>query len=255
MLGRSLACTVCWGSRRGRPRRWRGPPGPRSQLLARPPRSPLLLWRPPARRPWPVRGPSPAFAACWGLRRGWPRRWRGPLGSRPQPLARPPRSPSLPWRPPARRPWPVRGPPPAFAACWGSRRGRPRWWRGPPGPRSQPLARPSRSPLRLRQPGATPRVGGVPVAAVGAAAWLAGSAVSASCASGAPSRGGAAGLAAWAAGAVISAGSGSRAGGGGPTSTAASASLRSSRSARVSPVHSGEAGERERDRRWWQPSR
>ena len=103
--------------------------------------------------------------------------------------------------------------------------------------------------------GATPRVGGVPGAAVGAAAWLAGAAVSTSCASGAPSRGGAAGLAAWAAGAVTSAGSGSRAGGGGPTSTAASASLRSSRSARVSPVHSGEAGERERDRRWWRSSR
>ena len=45
--------------------------------------------------------------------------------------------------------------------------------------------------------GATPRVGGVPGAAVGAAAWLAGAAVSASCASGAPSRGGAAGLPAW----------------------------------------------------------
>ena len=99
--------------------------------------------------------------------------------------------------------------------------------------------------------GAAPRVGGVPGAAVGAAAWLA--AVSASCASG---RGGAAGLAAWAAGAAIPAGPGSRAGGGGPTSTAASASLRSSRSARVSPVHSGEeTGERERDRRWWRSSR
>ena len=57
------------------------------------------------------------------------------------------------------------------------------------------------------------------------------------------------------AGAVTSAGSGSWAGGGSPTSTAASASLRSSRSARVSPVHSGEAGERERDRRWWRSSR
>ena len=99
--------------------------------------------------------------------------------------------------------------------------------------------------------GAAPRVGGVPGAAVGAAAWLA--AVSASCVSG---RGGAAGLAAWAAGAVASAGPGSRAGGGGPTSTAASASLRSSRSARVFPVHSGEeTGERERDRRWWRSSR
>ena len=99
--------------------------------------------------------------------------------------------------------------------------------------------------------GAAPCVGGVPGAAVGAAAWLA--AVSASCASG---RGGAAGLAAWAAGAAVPAGPGSRAGGGGPTSTAASASLHSSRSARVSPVHSGEeTGERERDRRWWRSSR
>ena len=43
--------------------------------------------------------------------------------------------------------------------------------------------------------GATPRVGGVPGAAVGAAAWLARAAVSAPRASGAPSRGGAAGLA------------------------------------------------------------
>ena len=103
--------------------------------------------------------------------------------------------------------------------------------------------------------GATPRVRGVPGAAVGAVAWLAGAAVSASRASGAPSRGGAAGLAALAAGAVTSAGSGSRAGGGGPTSTAASASLRTSRSAGVSPVHSGETGERERDQRWWRSSR
>ena len=103
--------------------------------------------------------------------------------------------------------------------------------------------------------GATPRVGSVPGAAVGAAAWLAGAAVSASCASGAPSRGGAAGVAAWAAGAVTSAGSGSWAGGNSPPSTAASASLRSSRSAGVSPVDSGESGERERDRRWWRSSR
>ena len=101
---------------------------------------------------------------------------------------------------------------------------------------------------------ATPRVGGVPGAAVGAAAWLAGAAVSASRASGAPSRGGAAGLAAWAAEVVTSAGSGSWAGGGTPTSAAASARLRSSRSAGVSPVHSGETGERERDWRWWRSS-
>ena len=104
--------------------------------------------------------------------------------------------------------------------------------------------------------GATPRVGGVPGAAVGPAAWLAGAAVSASRASRAPSRGGAAGLAAWAAGAVTLAGSGSWVDGpvsaeagracpaSGPTSTAASASLPSSRSAGVSPVHSGETGER-----------
>ena len=103
--------------------------------------------------------------------------------------------------------------------------------------------------------GATAHVGGVPGAAVGAAAWLAGAAVSASRASGAPSRGGAAGLAASAAGAVTSAGSCYWAGGGGPTSTAASASLRSLRSAGVSPVHSGETGEREQDRRWWRSSR
>ena len=95
----------------------------------------------------------------------------------------------------------------------------------------------------------------MPGALVGAAAWLAGAAVSASCASGAPSRGGAAGLAAWTVGAVTLAGSGSWAGGGGSTSTAASASLRSSRSAGVSPVHSGETGERERDRRWLRSSR
>ena len=44
--------------------------------------------------------------------------------------------------------------------------------------------------------GATPRVGGVPGAVVGAGAWLAGAAVFASCASGAPSWGGVAGLAA-----------------------------------------------------------
>ena len=85
--------------------------------------------------------------------------------------------------------------------------------------------------------GATPRVGGVPGAAVGAAAWLAGAAVSAPRVSGAPSWGGVAGLAAWAAGSVTSAGSGSWVDGpvsaeaargcpaGGPTRTAASASL------------------------------
>ena len=115
--------------------------------------------------------------------------------------------------------------------------------------------------------GAIPRAGGAPGAAVGAAARLVGAAVSAPCAPGAPSRGGAAGLAAWAAGAVSSAGAGPRVDGpvsveaarccpaGGPTGTAASASLRSSRSARVSPAHPGKTGERERDQRWWRSSR
>ena len=42
---------------------------------------------------------------------------------------------------------------------------------------------------------------------------------------------------------------------GGPTGTAASASRRSSRSARVCPAYLGETGERERDRRWWRSSR
>ena len=114
--------------------------------------------------------------------------------------------------------------------------------------------------------GPTPRVGGVLGAAVGAAAWLAGAAASAPRASGAPSRGGAAGLAVWAAGSVTSASSGSWVDGpvsaeaargcpaSGPTSTATSASLRSSRSAGVSPAQSGEMVERERDRRWWRSS-
>ena len=115
--------------------------------------------------------------------------------------------------------------------------------------------------------GATPRAGGAPGAAVGAAARLAGAALSAPRAPGAPSRDAAAGLAAWAAGAVSSAGAGpwvdspvlaEAARGclaGGPTGTAASASLRSSRSSGLSPAHPGETGERERDRRWWRSSR
>ena len=145
-----------------------------------------------------------------------------------------------------------------------------------PGPRSQPGAHPPPLPsapaAALRDApgscaGATPRVDGVPGAAVGAAAWLSGAAVSSPRASGAPSRGGAAGLALEAAGAVTSAGSGSWVDGpvsaeaargcpaGGPTGTAASASHRSSRSAGVSPAPSGETGERERDRRRWRSFR
>ena len=42
---------------------------------------------------------------------------------------------------------------------------------------------------------------------------------------------------------------------GGPTGTAASASLCSSRPARVSSAYPGETGKRERDRRWWRLSR
>ena len=43
-------CGCGWG--------WRG------RGTSRPPCPLLLLRRPPARRPWPMRGPSPAFAAC-----------------------------------------------------------------------------------------------------------------------------------------------------------------------------------------------
>ena len=115
--------------------------------------------------------------------------------------------------------------------------------------------------------GAIPRAGGVPGAVVGAAARLPGAAVSAPCVAEAPSGGGVAGLAASAAGAVSSAGAGHRfnswvsAGAargcpaGDPSGTAASASRRSSPSARVSPAHPGETDERERDRRWWRLSR
>ena len=159
----------------------------------------------------------------------------------------------------------MRGLPLAFAACWGSRRGRPRRWCGPPGPRSQSLARPSCSLLRLQQPSAmrpVPAPGLPPVSAAcrgpRSGPWRGSLGLRSPLLArlGPPPRGRAAGLAAWAAEAVISAGSGPRVGGGGPTSTAASASLRSSRSVSVSPFHSGEeAGERERDRRWWRSSR
>ena len=137
--------------------------------------------------------------------------------------------------------------------------------RAPSPPPSAAAAAPCDAPGSCA--GATPRAGGAPGAAVGAAARLAGAAVSAPCAPGAPSWGGAAGLAAWAAGAVSTARSGPWVDGpvsaeaapgspaGGPTGTAASASLRSWRSAGVSPTHSRETGERERDRRWWQLSR
>ena len=83
-----------------------------------------------------------------------------------------------------------------------------------------------------------------------------------SCGSGAPPASGAAGAAAWVAGAASRAGTssgdaGSRSLGvawgcpaSGPTGTAASSSLLSSRSAAVSPAHPGKREERERDWRW-----
>ena len=131
----------------------------------------------------------------------------------------------------------------------------------PSPPSSAAAAAPGETPGA--RAGATPRAGGAPGAAVGAVARLAGAAVSAACAPGAPSGGGPAGLAAWAAGLVSSAGAGPRVDGpvsaeatrGCATGTAASASRRSSRSARVSTAHPGETGERERDRRWWRSSR
>ena len=123
---------TAWGGWCGCGRGWRG------RGTSRSPCPLLLLRRPPARRPRPVRGSSPACAACRG----------------PQPLARPPHSPSLPWRPPTRRPWPrsqtLARPPRSPLPPRRPPARRPRPVRGP----SQPLARPSCSPVRLRQPSA-----------------------------------------------------------------------------------------------------
>ena len=94
--------------------------------------------------------------------------------------------------------------------------------------------------------GATPRVGGVPGAAVGAVAWLAGAVVSAPRASRAPSLG-------WGGRACCLGGAGGRPGrlrplgrrsgvSGGRPGPGASASLRSSCSAGVSTAHSEETG-------------
>ena len=85
--------------------------------------------------------------------------------------------------------------------------------------------------------------------------------------SGAPPLGRVAAAMAWAAEASSPAGTRSGAGGsgslgagrgcsaGGPTGIVASASRRSSRSAGVSPAHSGETGEPEQDWQWWRSSR
>ena len=137
--------------------------------------------------------------------------------------------------------------------------------RAPPPLSSAAASAPGEAP-RARA-GALLRAGGASGAAVEAAWRLAGAAVAAPCAPGAPSGGGAAGLAAWAAGAASSAGAGPRVDGpvsaeaawgcptGGLIGIAASASRRSSRSARVFHAYPGDTGERERDRRWWQSSR
>ena len=170
-----------------------------------------------------MRGPSLAFVACWGPRRGRPRRWRGSPGA----AVATPRAPSpLPSAAAAAlgdAPGSCAGAIPVSAACQGPRSG-PR--RGSLGLRSPPPARlgpppgagrqgllfgwRGRSPRPAQAPGSTARC--QPKAARGCPA-------------------------------------------GGPTGTAASASLRSSRSAGVSPAHSGETGEWERDRRWWRSSR
>ena len=75
--GEGLGGERLWGGWCGCGWGWRG------RGTSRSPCPLLLLRRPPARRPRPVRGSSPACAACWGPRRGRPRRCRGPPGSRP----------------------------------------------------------------------------------------------------------------------------------------------------------------------------
>ena len=116
--GSSLACAACWESRRGRPRRWCGPPGPRSQSLARPSCSLRRLRQPSAMRLVLAPGLSPVSAACRGPRSG-PR--RGSLGLRsplPARLGPPPgagrRGWLLGWRRRSSRP--AQAPGPAAAA-------------------------------------------------------------------------------------------------------------------------------------------
>ena len=92
MRGPSPAFAPYWGPRHGRPRLWRGSPGPRSQPLTRPPRSPLLLRQLSAMRPVPTPGYPPCRrrargrgrgrgVACWGCGLRFPRVW-GPLPGR-----------------------------------------------------------------------------------------------------------------------------------------------------------------------------
>ena len=141
-------------------------------------------------------GTIPSASGWWG--RAPPRlggRWGGWCG---RGTSRPPCRLLLLRRPPARRLLPVRGPCLAFLACRGPRRGRPRQWRG--SPRAAVATPRATSPLSSVAvaalgdapgscAGATPRVGGMPGAAVQAAAWLARAAVSAPRASAPPPPG------------------------------------------------------------------
>ena len=190
--GEGLGGETAWGDWCGCGWGWRGRGTSRSLCPL------LLLQPPPARRPWPVRGPSPAFAACWGPRHGRPRRWRGSPGPRLQLLARPLRSPLRLRQPLAMRPVPAPGLPPVSAACRGPRSG----------PRRGSLGLRSPLPARLGPPPGAGRQG-LLLGRRGRSPQL---------------------------------GQASRAGGGGPTSTAASASLRSSRSARAPPSTPGRRG-------------
>ena len=142
---------------------------------------------------------------------------------------------------PARRPWLVQGPSPVLrAAAWpveAVARLAGAAVVTPHAPSRLPSAAASAlGDARGSCVGATPRVGGVPGAAVGAAAWLQGLLFGRRGRSPRPAR------------APGSTARCQRSPAGGPTGTAASANP-------GSPAHSGETGERERDLRWWRSSR
>ena len=156
--GRAWGGTA-WGGWCGRGRGWRG------RGTSRPPCPLLLLRRPPARRPWPVRGPSPNFVACWGPRRGRPRLWRGSPGPRSQPFARPPASLLRLRQPSAMRPVPAPGLPPMSAACRGPRSGPSRGLLGLRSPLPARLGPPpgaGRQGLLLGRRGQSPRLAQAP---------------------------------------------------------------------------------------------
>ena len=165
-------------------------------------------------------GTRPWGGTAWGgwCRCGWAWCGRGTW----RPLCPPLRL----QRPAARRLGPTLGPPPVPAACRGPRRGPSGPWRGLLGLRSHLPVRPGPPPRAGRQGSWPRRQGRSPRSAR---------------APGPPARGRRGPPLACQAG--------------GPTGTAASASRRSLRSAKVSPAHPGETGEREPDRRWWRSSR